>query len=211
VIALDLLAFQAASKLLGKQPVVDGADVEFKLPKPGKEREATVADRDLAAIGKSLPTGWLKPASEAEQFEAFRLLPEAAKLELLAYCVALTLKPKFGPTEGEEATAYDAALSLTASNVAGYWRPSSENFLKRVNREQLLAIYREVLGDSWAQTNSTEKKSVLVIQLDRAFSNPDGHTPKQVAMLKSWLPQGMSFDIGTAAKPAKAKKGRKAA
>ena len=211
VIALDLLAFQAASKLLGKHPISDGADVEFKLPKPGKEREATVADRELAAIGKSLPTGWMKPASEAEQFEAFRTLPEAAKLELLAYCVALTLKPKFGPAEGEEATAYDAALSLTGSSVAGYWRPSSENFLKRVNREQLLAIYREVLGDSWAQANSTEKKSVLVIQLDRAFSNPDGHTPKQVAMLKSWLPQGMSFDIAAAPKPAKAKKGRKAA
>ena len=127
-IALDLLAFQAASKLLGKQPVADGPDVEFKLPKPGKEREATAADRDLAAIGKALPTGWLKPTSEAERFEAFRSLPEAAKLELLAYCVALTLKPKLGPAEGEEATAYDAALSLTGSSVAGYWRPTKEQF-----------------------------------------------------------------------------------
>ena len=40
-IALDLLAFQAASELLGKARVVDGPDVEFKLPKPGKEREAS--------------------------------------------------------------------------------------------------------------------------------------------------------------------------
>jgi ParB family chromosome partitioning protein len=116
-IALDLLTFRTASAILGKNAVLDGPNVEFHLPKPGKEREASVAKRDLAAIGKSLPTGWLKHTSEAERFEAFRSLPEAARLELLAYCVALTLKPRLGPIEGEEATAFDAALSLTGSSV----------------------------------------------------------------------------------------------
>jgi ParB family chromosome partitioning protein len=213
VIALDLLAFQAASKLLGKHPFADGADVEFKLPKPGKERKASVAERDLASIGKALPIGWLKAASKAEQFEAFRTLPEASKLELLAYCVAQTLKPKFGPTEGEEATAYDAALSLTGSNVAGYWRPSKGNFLSRINREQLIAVSRDILGEPWAQCHSNDKKALLVDQLDRAFSNPEksGRSPEQIAKLKSWLPQGMSFDISPTPKPAKAKKARKAA
>jgi ParB family chromosome partitioning protein len=213
VIALDFLAFQAASKLLGKHPIADGADVEFKLPKPGKEREATVADRDFAAIGKALPTGWLKPTSEAKQFEAFRTLPEATKLELMAYCVALTLKPKFGPADSGESTAYDAALSLTGSNVAGYWRPSRGNFLNRINREQLLSVSREVLGEPWAQCHSNDKKALLVDQLDRAFSNPEksGRTPDQIGKLKSWLPQGMAFDIALSPKPAKAKKPRKAA
>ena len=212
-IALDLLAFQAASELLGKARIVDGPDVEFKLPKPGKEREASVAGRDLASIGRALPTGWLKPTSEAERFEAFRSLPAAAKLELLAYCVAMTLLPKLGPVEGDEATGYDAALSLTGSNVAGYWRPSKGNFLSRINREQLLAVSRDILGEPWAQCHSNDKKALLVDQLDRAFTNPEksGRTPEQIAKLKSWLPQGMSFDISPAQKPAKAKKARKAA
>jgi ParB family chromosome partitioning protein len=212
-IALDLLTFQVASEKLGKRRLLDGPNVEFKLPKLGKQREASAAERDLAAIEKALPTGWLKATSEAGRFEAFRSLPEASKLDLLAYCVALTLQPKLGPVEGEEATGYDAALSLTGANVAGYWRPSKGNFLSRINREQLLKVSREVLGEPWAQCHSNDKKSSLVDQLDRAFSNPEksGRTPDQIAKLKSWLPKGMSFDLAAAPKPAKAKKTRKAA
>lgn len=210
-IALDLLTFQVASELLSEHPVPDGPKVEFKLPKPGKE--PFEGEHKLAAIEKALPTGWLKPTSEADRFVAFRSLPETAKHELLAYCVALTLQPKLGPAEGEEATAYDSALSLTGSNVEGYWRPSKGNFLSRINREQLLAVSREVLGEPWAQCHGSDKKSHLVDQLDRAFSSPEksGRTPDQIGKLKSWLPQGMPFGIAAAPEPAKAKKATKAA
>jgi ParB family chromosome partitioning protein len=212
-IALDLLTFKAVSGLLGKRRVVDGADVEFKLPKPGKPREASVADHRLAEIEKALPTDWFKAATEAERFEAFRSLPEAGKHDLLAYCVAMTLLPKLGPVENDEATAYDVALSLTGTNVANYWRPAKGNFLSRVNRDQLLAISSEVFGEPWAQCHFNDKKALLVDQLDRAFSNPDksGRTPEQIEKLKTWLPKGMSFDLARQPKPAKAKKARKAA
>ena len=214
-ITLDVLTFQAASELLGKIRVFDGPDVEFSRsrPKPAGEREPTTAVRALAAIEQALPTDWLKGTSEAARFEAFRSLPEAAKLELLAYCVALTLQPKLGPAEGDEATGYDAALSLTGSCVAGYWRPAKGNFLGRITREQLLAIGREVLGEGWAQSHFNDKKAQLVDQLDRAFSNPEksGRTPEQVEKRKSWLPAGMSFDAAAAPKPAKSRKAKTAA
>jgi ParB family transcriptional regulator, chromosome partitioning protein len=210
-IALDLLTFRTASLLIGKRPISDGPDVEFRRPRPGKEREPTTARRDLAEIGKALPTAWLKRTNEAEQFDAFRSLPQDDRLRLLAYCTALTLKPKPGPVAGDEATAYDAALSLTATSVADYWRPAKDNFLARINREQLLAISRDVLGEQWSQARRNDKKSSLVNEIDRAFAHPEKHrTPEQTAKLKSWLPQGMSFDIAEP-KPAKAKKGRKAA
>ena len=132
--------------------------MEFNRPsKPG--RSGTNRRRPCPGSDwKSLPAGWLKPKSEAARFEAFRSLPEAAKLELLAYCVALTLKPKLGPAEGDEATAYDAALSLTAAEVAAYWRPSKDNFLGRINRDQLLAISREVLGNRGHNPAATTRK-----------------------------------------------------
>ena len=127
--------------------------------------------------------------------------------------MALTLKPKLAPAVDDETTAYDAALSLTAASVAGYWRPTKGSFLGRITRDQLLAIGRDVLGEPWAQSHFNDKKALLVDQLDRAFSNPDksGRTPDQIEKLKSWLPQGMSFDIAAAPKPANAKKARKAA
>jgi ParB family chromosome partitioning protein len=207
-IALDLLAFQAASRLLDAQPMPDGADVEFNRPRlnAGSKMEATPAIKALAAINKSLPSDWRKAKSEAARFEAFRSLPPAEKLQVLAYCVALTLQPKLASADGEEATAYDVALGLTEGNVASYWRPAKD-FLNRLTRHQLLAIGREVLGDIWANASNSEKKSLLVEQLSRAFSNPE-QCGAQAEKLKSWLPTGMAFDAPT---PAKAKKNRKAA
>lgn len=214
-IALDLLVFQVASELLDIPCTNDGADVQFKQPSlnPASEKEPTESGDALAAIAKSLPTDWFKPRSEAARFEAFRLLPEAAKLELLAYCVALTLKPKLAPAVGDEATAYDVALSLTGADMAGYWRPTKGNYLGRITREQLLGISREVLGEAWSQSRASEKKATLIDQLDRAFSDPEKHgrTPDQVERLKGWLPTGMAFGIAESLKPAKARKARKAA
>jgi ParB family chromosome partitioning protein len=212
-IALDLLAFHVTSKLLGNHRLSDGPNVEFKLPKPGKERESSVATRDLAAIEKALPTSWLKAKTEVARFETFCSLPQDSRLELLAYGVALMLQPKLGPANAEEPTAYDAALAQAAGQVAAYWRPTKSNFLGRITRDKLLAVGREVLGEPWAQSHGNDKKTLLVDQLDRAFSNADksGRTPDQIEKLKTWLPKGMSFDLDAEPKQGKAKKARKAA
>jgi|SRR5579883_1759037 len=212
-IALDLLAFQVASAMLGRQKAIDGPNAEFHLPKPGKEREPALADHDLDAIRKSLPIGWLKGKTEAARFEAFSTLPQESRFALLAYCVAQTLQPKLGPSEAEDATAYDVALSKTGVPVTASWRPSKANFFSRINREQLLLVSREVLGEPWAISHRDDKKSLLVDQLDRAFANPDksGRTLEQTEKLKHWLPKGMSFDLGIEPKPAKSKKTKKAA
>ncbi len=214
-IALDLLAFRAAAELLDKRSYRDGADVQFNVcrPKADDAKESSAAAKAFAALEKSFPTDWRKAKSEAARFEAFRSLPQAEKLKLLAYCLALTLQPKLAPAAGEEATAYDVALSLTKGNVAAYWRPAKDSFLSRITRDQLLSIGRETLGDAWAQSRAGEKKASLVDQLSRAFANPDksGRTAQQIEKLKSWLPAGMAFDAVPASKPAKAKKARKAA
>ncbi len=213
-IALDLLIFQVASEILHERECSDGPDAAFNRSRAnlGAE-EPNPATAALEAIEKSLPNGWRKPKSEAARFEAFRSLPQEAKFELLAYCVALTLQPKLGPTEGGEPTAYDTALSLTGGRVADYWRPTKDNFLSRRNRVQLLAVGREVLGDGWAISSSGLKKSLLVDQLHRAFDEPgtSGRPPEQAERLKTWLPAGMAFGAVATAKPAKGKKARKAA
>ena len=198
-----------------KPRVQDGPKVEFILPRPasGKTEEVAEAATALAQITESLATGWLKPTSEAARFEAFRSLPEQAKQELLAYCVALTLQPKLAPASGEETTAYDAALALTCASVAAYWRPTGANFLSRISRDQLLALARETLGEPWAQSRARDSKASLVGQLERAFADPDrpGQTTEQAEKLKNWLPAGMAFGPAPTPKAAKGKKSRKAA
>jgi ParB family chromosome partitioning protein len=214
-IAFDLLVFHVASRMVGEAPCTDGPTVTFNRPRPasGNAEDVAEAATALARITESLATGWLKPKSEAARFEAFRSLPEQAKLELLAYCVALTLQPKLSPASGEETTAYDAALALTGASVAAYWRPTGANFLGRIGRDQLLALARETLGEPWAQSRARDNKASLVGQLDRAFASPDrpGQTPEQAENLKNWLPAGMAFGTIPTPKPAKGKKTKKAA
>ena len=127
--------------------------------------------------------------------------------------MALTLKPKLAPAEGEEPTAFDAALALTEGSVASYWRPTRDNCLGRISRDRLLAIARDTIGEAWANSRASEKKALLVDQLDRAFADPAkyGRTPEQVDKLKTWLPTGMAFDTIPTPTPAWAKKTRKAA
>ncbi len=213
-IAFDLLVFHVASKTFDNRPVMDGPDIKFNRPrvKAGDEHRSTPADA-LEAIGKSLPTEWLKPKTEDARFEAFRALALPQKLDTLAYCLALTLQPKLGPVQGDDATAYDTALALTQAGVESYWRPAKDNFLRRISRDQLLALGRDTLGEQWAQARASDKKAELVEQLDRAFADPAkyGRTPAQVEKLKSWLPAGMAFAVAAAPQPAKARKARKAA
>jgi ParB family chromosome partitioning protein len=214
-IAFDLLVFQVASKMLDEHPVSDGPDVQFKRPRltPTSGKEPTASGDAFVAIAKLLPDGWRKPKSEADRFDAFRLLPQADKLDLLAYCVALTLQPKLAPADGDEATSYDTALALTEASVASYWRPGKDSYLRRISRDQLLTLARDTLGEEWVQLRATDKKALLVDQLDRAFADPAkyGRTPEQVDKLKSWLPTGMAFGTVPTLKPAKASKARKVA
>ena len=210
-IAFDLLVFQVTSVILGyPRSTEEAADVHFRVPRRQNagDFEPTIAGETLASLAAGLSTDWLRQESEVARFEAFRQLPEEAKQQLLAYCVAMTLKPKLAPRPGEKTTAYDLALSLTCGDVASFWRPTSVNFLGRINRSQLLAIGREVFGDGWSHSRAADKKASLVGQLHRALADPDkpGRTPQQVERLKSWLPAGMGFDMPAAeqAKPAQA-------
>ena len=177
-IAFDLLVFHAASNKLGEDlaQTVRRWSSSSLVPLRGKSKKLQKLANALATIRQSLATGWLKPKSEAARFEAFCSLPEHAKLDLLAYCVALTLQPKLSPAQGEETTAYDAALALTGASVAAYWRPTGANFLSRVSRDQLLVRFardtprRARLG---TVASTRQQRASLVSQLERAFAFPD--------------------------------------
>ena len=207
-IALDLLVFTVARALFGGT-VSTGPDVQFRQHRP-MVRESTLAGDALKAVAAGLPLAWLEPEGEAEQFRLLGTLPQADKLNLLAYCVAVTLKPQLAT--GHEATACEHALARLGASVAGYWRPAKGNYLGRITRERLLAIGRETLGEQWSQAWSREKRGELAARLERAFAEPEKHarTPEQCERLNRWLPEGMAFGM-LAAAPSEAEEAGKAA
>jgi ParB family transcriptional regulator, chromosome partitioning protein len=210
LVALDLLIFTAVSDACHRRLVgYNGLDVHFRKHDPAV-KEPTAAGHAVKATQKALPLAWLKLKTEAQQFLAFSNLSDKQKLDLLAWCVAMSLKPRLAT--GREATAYELALSLTGAEVAGYWRPTVANYLGRITRDQLIALGREILGDQWAQSRHRDKKGELAAQLERAFAAPEkyGRTPQQLEKLTHWLPDGMAF-TATAAKPKAKKNASKAA
>lgn len=211
-IAFDLLVFYVAYDVFDHIAPSDGLDVHFRqsFPRPSVEEEG-LATKRLEAVKEGLPLTWLKEEGEDARFAAFRKLGDAEKKRILAYCAALTLKPSLD-MEDEFPSAYDVALSLTGGSVAEYWRPTKDNYLSRVTKDQLLDTGRQVMlgGEQWASSRANEKKSSLAATLHDAFAR--SHLPDTIDKLKNWLPKGMAFRaVAQEAEPVEApKKGRKA-
>jgi ParB family chromosome partitioning protein len=207
--ALDLLVFTAARGVLG-HPASKPLDVTFNEQRPGV-KEATEAAVLLETIRDTLPASWLDHETEAEQFQAFTALSDTQKLDLLAYCVAMTLKPQLA-TEHED-TAWEIALAITQADMARYWRPTRANYLGRITRDRLLAIGRELFGEQWSQARSRDKKGEIADALERAFAAPQtlACPREQRERLARWLPEGMAFGTTAADKPTPAATASKAA
>jgi ParB family chromosome partitioning protein len=203
LVALDLLAFKIARSTVAMRPVCGGPDVHFTRHgvTPAVQKEQTVAGEALKTLAESLPMAWLHQETEAEQFQAFLSLSDKEKLDFLAYGVAASLQPQLAT--GNEATAYELALSLTDASVAAYWRPTRANYLGRITRDQLLGLGRDILGEPWSQARSRDKKGELADALERAFAEPEKYArnPEQLDKLKHWLPRGMAFGADTAGCP----------
>jgi ParB family chromosome partitioning protein len=190
LIALDLLTFATARSMLGKRRS-SGPDVAFQPHLP--TARGIVPGETLTAIEAALPLSWLHPMSEAEQFQAFLALSDTEKLDLLAYCVALSLKPQLSTFNAD--SAFELALSLTDARMERYWRPTQANYLGRITRDRLLSLGSELFGPQWAQARSRDRKGELAAELERAFAEPEktARGPQQLEALRRWLPDGMAF------------------
>ena len=216
-IAFDLLVFHAAKNALAMRSPGDGLEVSFtrNFAMTASAEARGFIPAQMEPIAKALPVDWLKGKSEAEQFSEFQQLTDYQKQSLLAYCVALTLRPKLDT--GGKATAYDLALAQTGANVADYWRPTKDGFLTRITKDQLLEIGVRLVGGQrgkqWATSNANAKKGDIAGELHRVFNeaDPEGMTDEQAERVKNWLPEGMAFREAPEPTPAKAKKGKKAA
>jgi len=216
-IAFDLLVFKTTKSLLSHSAARDGANIGFHRDYggfAGKDAKAFVSNQ-MKPIAEALPVAWLEASTEVEQFALLQALEPEQKHALLAFCVACTLQPKLSPAEGKPLTAYDIALSQTGANVADYWRPNAANFLSRITRDALLEIGQEIFGGNFATQYGKAKKGELVALLDKAFANPEkALDPEKVRRVAAWLPEGMAFEAIepiAEAKPAKPRKGKKAA
>jgi ParB family chromosome partitioning protein len=193
-IAFDLLAFKAACGAFTHSHIQSGPDVSFShnhfRADMVRDAKDTVAGKALLGIQEKLNLTWLKEKSEQARFTAFSAISGTDKLAILAYCIAGTLKPQLA-----EKNALETALGFTEADVSQYWRPTADNYLSKITRDQLLAIGAELFGKQWAANGGGMKKGQLVNELHNIFAKPESTNcdAKTIAKINAWLPEGMAF------------------
>lgn len=74
---------------------------------------------------------------------------------------------------------------------AQYWRPDTDSFLKRIDKETLINIARPVMSHTWLQSAQALKKGDLVKQLDTWLNGGDESlTDAQKEHFVKWMPTG---------------------
>lgn len=193
-VASDLLAFTVCSQFVEKLPRWAARPLAVSCEQTryaeGKGFEETQAAKTLLAASAKLNAEWYEEKSAAKQYEAFCALPPKSKAAWVAYAVARTVTAA-AARDKDSATAI--AVNQLDLNVAAQWRPTADNYFKRLKgTEPLIEIGREWFGDVWVQKYRNEKKSVLVSRLHSAANSPTTRgslAADVIQRIDAWLPQ----------------------
>lgn len=163
-LAHDLLIFTLAEQMLGDLPVWDrGADIEASPANLSAtdDIEGAAAAEALSQAHGRLDLGWMVHEDRPERFTGFQALTKKKKEAIMAYCVARTLQ-----WDGGGLT--DHLAELMGFDLLDYWRPTAENYFRRVKAAHLLEIGAAVIGPEWADEHRNFKKGQLVEALSEA-------------------------------------------
>ena len=152
--------------------------------------QAMEASQTLAKCHNGLNTQWLSIEDTAARFTALRALSAKEKKALLAYCVAetLTVSLSDGPAASGAGEQVVADLGIEFHK---HWRPTGENYFKRLRIPALLQLGDGWFGDGWGEKHAKAKKSVLVENHDAFFNGAaDGVEAEHISTRDTWLPMG---------------------
>lgn len=195
-VANDLLIFTVCSQFVDNLPRWESkamaVSCELTRYAEGKGFEETDASKALQQAKDRLNTEWASELTAAKRYAAFCALPPKSKAALVAFATAQSLTA--APASDHEA-ATSGAVKQLGLKVAAQWRPTAENYFKRLKGcDALLEIGREWFGDVWVQKFKNEKKSVLVARLDAAVNNTatrESLEAKIVSRIDAWLPESI--------------------
>lgn len=124
-----------------------------------------------------------------ERFEAFVKLDADEKQKQVAYASALMLRASMAQNDGR--FDFEFLYQELSFDAADYWRPSTDSFLKRIDKDSLIDIARPVMSDEWVKSSDSLKKGDLVKQMDVWLDGADQSlTEPQKAHFAKWMPQG---------------------
>ncbi|CCW17295.1 hypothetical protein EBBID32_16340 [Sphingobium indicum BiD32] len=156
------------------------------------EQPVTRARGYLAEAHDGLDASWTEHKSEVDRFEAFRALDDDGKAAWLAYIVAMSLeaKPSY---RAEQCPLHNRLATIMEVDVAGWWRPTSENFFDRISKGSILTLLADVGGAALTARHATMKKSEISESCAKLFAGEAIVEPEVRDAALTWVPDAMKF------------------
>ena len=156
-----------------------------------RDLESTTASVVLQAQYAKLDTAWLSMEDDVACFAAFRRLSAEMKAQLVAYATALVFE--LGQHRSDELTCAASVAHELEIDYARYWRPTAENYFKRLKTPQLLALGEAWFGATWVEDHRKDKKGALVTLFHELFHGDDtGLSAREREIREQWMPEGFS-------------------
>ena len=176
-IAIPLLTFQLARGFFAGERMSDDS------VRIGPEGAARWHVKDakfgqyLKEGGAELPLDWLRAGGIPEQWKAFMPVSQEDKMRLLSALIALYMYDQLGNSP-RASFPIEAIAGVLISSFSNYWRPTADDFWRRLAKPHALQIAGEVLGEAWVKDHRKMKKADLCDALEAAFEH------------NTWLPPG---------------------
>ncbi len=199
-VAEDVLLYTLCTQLLNVNHCYFGSVLDARLSPV--ESQTSLDDIKLMPVStvmsnryRALNTAWLNLEDENERFNALRALTHKEKKALTAYCVAVSLTITVS-TAHDVNKASEQIVADLGINFYQHWRPSADNYFKRLRIHTLLAHGAEWFGDDWAETHRKDKKKDLVKRFDTFFNGETEPLDNRLKEIRNtWLPDGFSSTI----------------
>ncbi len=171
----DLMVYTLALQmLLGGNPFLSkplNASIEVSNTGAPDGIEETTCNESIRQTQESLNISWMSHSGQDEKFKAFRALSANQKKHILSYCVALSY---------QTSTNMDAVVKEAVNfDISNHWKPTKDNYFKRIKTTDLLAIGAKQINEQWAADNAKSSKGQIVDILD-------GHDD-----MADWMPESM--------------------
>jgi len=179
--ATDVLHYSMACQVLGDR-YDSGAmvNVQFSRVESTTSRSDTDLGRafdELCSAERGLNTEWLAIEDRGERFIAYRALSQKDKTSLLVYCVSVLLSVD---NKGRN-LAMESLISGLEIPFSDYWRPTEDNYLKRISVAQLENIFSDVTQHDYCDAHNDRTKGAVIVNVLEALSCHEAG--------KTWLPE----------------------
>lgn len=173
-----------------------GAPLDLNIRETRPEHSLTKPDTgralvELAEARSELPLDWLPIEDPAERFQAFTELDHTAKITLMAYCVATSLAGSLAHTNSHPEI--EVALKSLDIPWHKYFKPTVDNYLGRISKDELLNLGEQFFTDWRAEGAEKRSKKQLAEDIEGILAGEDTTMPADKrAEAIDWIPPGFA-------------------